>query len=126
MRADRVFFTIIIVIVKPNHRLEYNVGTDFCVEDPMSTNFSSIIICLLEEEPIPPAEFVWNVTLDGTDLDDNVYFYENGTLNLTGPVTVDNTSSTIDVICHVSNIFGSDTANTSISLCGKFILYRLV
>ena len=86
----------------------------------MSTSFSSSIICQLEEDPIPPPEFVWNVTLNGTDLEipsDNLY-YENGTLNFTGPITLDNTLI-LDVICHVSNVFGSDTANTSIRLCGK-------
>ena len=86
----------------------------------MSTSFSSSIICQLKEDPIPPPEFLWNVTLNGIDLaipSDNLY-YENGTLNLTGPIMLDNTLI-LDVICHVSNTFGSDTANTSIRLCGK-------
>ena len=104
-------------IVKPNHELLYFVGTDFCVEDPM--NFQSTIICQLEQDPIPAPDFVWNVTLNGTQLPSD---YENGTLNLTGPITLDNTSR-IYVICDVSNIFGSDTANTSISLCSKFNYY---
>ena len=107
----------VINIVKPNHELQYDVGTDFCVEDPMS--FQSIIICQLERDPIPAPDFMWNVTLNGIELhSDNVY-YENGTLNLTGPIRLDNTSR-IYVICDVTNDFGSDTANTSISLCSKF------
>ena len=86
----------------------------------MSTSFSSSIICQLEEDPIPPPEFVWNVTLNGTDveiLSDNLN-YENDTINLTGPITLNNTLI-LDVICHVYNTFGSDTANTAIRLCGK-------
>ena len=107
---------LVINIVKPNHELQYDVGgTEFCVEDPM--NFRSTIICRLEEDPIPEPEFVWNVTLNGTELPLD---YENGTLYLTGPIKLDNTSR-IYVICDVSNPFGSDIANISISLCGKFI-----
>lgn len=92
------------------------MGINFCVEDPL--NFTSVIICSLKEDPLPPADFVWSVTLNGMELP---FDYENETLNLTGSVLFDNTS-TIIVICNVSNIFGGDIANTSISLCGKFII----
>ena len=100
--------------VKPNHALQYNIGTNFCVEDPMSTSFHSTITCQLVEDPIPPPDFVWNVTLKGTELTSNSE-YENDILVLTGPIRLD----TLEVICDVSNDFGSDTANTSISLCSK-------
>ena len=104
--------------VKPNHELQYNISTDFCVEDPMSTSFHSTITCQLVETPIPPPYFRWNVTLNGTELTSNYSKYVNDTLVLTGPIGLDNTS-TLEVICDVSNDFGSDTANTSISLCSK-------
>lgn len=105
------------IVVKPNHGLQYYVGTDFCVEDPM--DFNSTITCRLERPvPIPAPEYVWNVTLNGIELPSDNVWYENGTLNLTGPVTLNNTS-TIYVICDVSNIFGGDKANTSIRLCSK-------
>ena len=103
--------------VKPNHELEYNIGADFCVEDPMSTSFHSTITCLLVRDAIPPPDFRWNVTLNGTELTSNSE-YVNDTLFLTGPIGLDNTS-TLEVICEVSNDFGSDSANTSISLCSK-------
>ena len=84
-------------------------------------DFHSTITCQLEVDPIPAPEFVWNVTLNGIELtSDNVtVWYENGTLNLTGSMlTLDNTS-TIYVICDVSNNFGEDIANSSIRLCSK-------
>ena len=81
-------------------------------------DFHSTITCQLEEDPIPAPEFVWNVTLNGIELPSDNVWYENGTLNLTGPITFDNTSI-IYVICDVSNTFGDDIANTSIRLCGK-------
>jgi hypothetical protein len=89
------------------------------VEDPR--DFHSTITCELEEVPIPTPEFVWNVTLNGKELLSDNVLYENGTLNLTGPITDLNSTSKIYVICDVSNTFGDDIANTSISLCGKFI-----
>jgi hypothetical protein len=91
------------------------------VEDPM--DFHSTITCELEEVPIPQPEFIWNVMLNGIELPSDNVWYENGTLNLTGPIILDSTS-TIYVICDVSNAFGDDIANTSICLCGKFIECR--
>ncbi len=110
--------------VKPNHELQYNIGTDFCVEDPMNSKFYSTIICRLEEDALPTPEFLWNVTLNGTEFNStfasNLY-YENGrSLRIIGPIKLDRTS-TLDIICHVSNIFGIDTATTSVSLCGKCV-----
>jgi hypothetical protein len=111
------------IAVKPNHELQYNIGADFCVEDPMSSMFHSIIICQLEEDALPSPEFLWNVTLNGTEFNLRVernIFYENDCLRLIGPIKLD-LMSTLDVECHVSNIFGNDTAITSISLCGKSV-----
>ncbi len=87
----------------------------------MNSKFNSTIICQLVEDALPTPEFLWNVTLNGTDFnltfERNVY-YENDSLRLIGPIELD-LMSTLDVECHVSNIFGNDTAITSISLCGK-------
>ena len=82
-------------------------------------SFQSTIICRLEEDPIPEPEFMWNVTLNGTELPLDSVYYENGTLNLNGTTMLDNTSA-VNVICNVSNIFGWDIANTIITPCGKF------
>ena len=87
----------------------------------MSSRLNSTIVCKLVEEALPPPEFVWNVILNGTEVNlisSSNFYYENDTLRLIGPIKLDNTS-TIDIMCDVSNIFGIDTATTSISLCGK-------
>ena len=114
---------ISIVAVKPNHELQYNIGTDFCVEDPMSSRFHSTIICQLAEDALPTPEFLWNNTVNGTEFNSsftNNFYYENDSLRLIGPINLDHTS-TLDIVCHVSNLFGDDTMTTSISLCGKFM-----
>ena len=108
-----------LIAVKPNHELQYNIGTDFCVEDPMS--FNSTIICQLVEDALPPPEILWNVTINGTEFNltfSSNFYYDNDTLRLVGPIKLDN-SSALDIMCHASNIFGNDTATTSISLCSK-------
>ena len=111
----------ILITVKPNHELRYNIGTDFCVEDPMSMGFYSSITCELIEIALPPPEFLWNITLNGTEVNSsNIYNPENSTITLIGPIKLYN-DSTLDVICDVSNEFGSDSAMTSINLCSKFI-----
>ena len=116
----------LIITVKPNHELQYNIGTDFCVEDPMS--LKSIITCQLEEDVLPTPEFLWNITVNGTDSEVNFnlltferdFYYENDSLRLVGPINLDLTSTlSLDIECYVSNMFGNDTATTSISLCGK-------
>ena len=110
--------------VKPNHNLQYDIGTDFCIEDPVSTSFHLTINCPLIQEPQPLPDFQWNVTLNGTEilLDDQELsvLTENGSLTLNGTVNIGfDQTSTLDVTCEVSNIFGNDTVNTSISLCRK-------
>ena len=119
---------LIITAVKPNHELQYNIGTDFCVEDPMSSNFHSIITCQLERDALPIPEFLWNINENGTDSEVNFdlltfkrdFYYENDSLRLIGPIRLDLTSTlSLNIECYVSNMFGNDTATTSISLCGK-------
>ena len=120
---DSEMIMMVLIAVKPNHELQYNIGTDFCVEDPMSSRFNSTIICQLLEDALPPPEFLWNVTINGTKFNStfsiNVYYeFKNDSLRLLGPIKLDN-SSTLDIMCHASNIFGNDTATTSIGLCSK-------
>ena len=116
--------------VKPNHELQYNVGIDFCLEDPTSY-FQLMIICLLTQESQPPPEFRWTLILHNAILylnsEDNIMYHyglsvyqDNDTLTLNGTLTDgsdDNLS--LDITCGVSNIYGYDSESTSISLCGK-------
>ena len=85
----------------------------------MSTGFRSFIVCRLAEIALPLPEFLWNVTLNGTALPSSNVYHENDTLALIGPISLNDTS-TLDVICDVSNIFGIDSATTTISLCSRF------
>ena len=115
-----------IPVDKPNHKLQYDIGTDFCIEDPVSTTFQSTINCPLTQEPQPEPRFRWIVTLNGpgTDLSYEeitsfgLNVYENDTFILNGTVNI-NQASTLVVTCDVSNTFGNDTETTYISLCGK-------
>ena len=116
--------------VKPNHELQYNIGTNFCLEDPTSY-FQSVVICLLTREPQPPPEFRWTLALNNTLLylnsEDNIMYHyslsvyqDNDTLTLSGTVIdgLDDNLS-LDITCVVNNTYGSDDESTSISLCGK-------
>ena len=128
--ACRIDDSLIIITVKPNHELQYNIGTDFCVEDPMSSKFHSIITCQLERDALPTPEFLWNIIVNGTEFNltfERGFYYENDSLWLIGPMELDLTSIlSLDIECYVSNIFGNDTATTSISLCGKAMHCQLV
>ena len=89
----------------------------------MSSKFHSIITCQLEGDALPTPEFLWNITVNGTEFNitfERGFYYENDSLWLIGPMELDLTSTlSLDIECYVSNIFGNDTATTSISLCGK-------
>ena len=53
-------------------------------------------------------------------------YTENGTFSLNGTVNIGfDQTSMIVVTCNVSNDFGSDTENTLISMCSKYIVIQL-
>ena len=107
---------------KPNHKLNYTVGTDFCLED---TSFPFVIICRLKEEPIPLPEFQWKIALNETDItvgdiEVSGTYFNNDTLTFSGSVITElDQYSILSVNCIASNFFGGDTGNTSIIICGK-------
>ena len=97
----------------------------------MNTSFHLTINCLLSltQELLPLPEFQWNITLNGRDLSNEEIstlglsvYTEKGTFSLNGTVNTrfDQTSMLV-VTCEVSNNFGSDTGNTSISMCSKYV-----
>ena len=63
--------------VKPNHRLEYNIGINFCIENAMNSNFHSVITCNLTQRPVPQPIFLWTVTLNGTDATTGIRTYND-------------------------------------------------
>ena len=118
---------VYIIIAKPNHKLRYSVGTNFCLED---TSFSFTIICRLKEEPLPPPTFQWmtNFILNETDLFASVNniivdttYFDNDTLIFSGDeISELDQYSVLDVTCNVSNAFGFDIATTSVKICGMY------
>ena len=113
---------IVLCAAKPNHKLNYTVGTDFCLED---TSFPFVIICYLEDEPVPPPKFQWKITLNETDIiigdiEVNGTYFDNDTLIFSGnAITELDQYSILRVTCIASNSFGSDTGNTNVKICGK-------
>ena len=109
-------------VAKPNHKLRYTVGTDFCLED---TSFPFMIICQLKDEPVPPPEFQWKIALNETDIivDDievNGTYFDNDTLIFSeNAITELDQYSILSVTCTANNFFGNDTGNTSVIICGK-------
>ena len=118
---------VYIIIAKPNHKLSYSVGTDFCLED---TSYSFIIVCHLEEPPLPPPTFQWmtNFILNETDsfasvsnITIDTTYFDNDTLIFSGDeITELDQYSVLDVTCNVSNAFGLDTATTSVKICSMY------
>ena len=53
---------------KPNHNLYYDIGTDFCLENPSNTNILLRIYCLLERTPLPEPIYQWTVILNETEM----------------------------------------------------------
>ena len=118
---------IFLLADKPNHSLQYDIGTDFCIEDPVNSSLHLTINCPLSREPNPEPNFEWNIALNGRDNNTiNLTRFvsssdmENDTLTLNGMVNITQTS-TLDITCEVSNRFGNDAEKTSISLCSKYM-----
>ena len=113
---------------KPNHSLKYDIGTHFCIEDPVNTSFHLTINCPLTQELPTPPQFQWKVTLNGIDLSHEEIitfglsvYTENDTFTLSGTISIGfDQTSILDVTCEVSNDFGNDTEKTSISMCSKY------
>ena len=113
-------------IVKPIHKLNYSVGTDFCLEE---TSFSFTIVCRLENEPTPsplPA-FQWLTTFKSNETVDSItvtatvdtMYFENDTLIFSGDAIAElDRCSVLNVTCIATNNFGSDNATTSVKICG--------
>ena len=114
-------------------KLEYNIGTSFCIEDPVNTSVQFTVTCTLEELGVPTPDLQLNIFLDGTNLDSNnsnISIMILSTNNYAGNVTFNDimivegtiqmdSQSTLLITCMVNNTFGTDTATTSIRLCGK-------
>lgn len=120
---------------KPNHNLTYSIGSHFCIEDPMNSPFRATIMCRFENDPLPPPNFQWSIYYNDIELDlDSLpslhitSFSENDMLNLSGIMGLEGDLS-LTITCTVGNEYGNDIENTTIRLCGVYIifwLYRLL
>ena len=123
--------------VRPNHDLEYTIGTNFCLEiqSPLNVMMGQnwVVSCQLANEPIPPpifmmtievvnifmmtVEVIKNDSVIETELSmPKLVFYD---LNSTINSLLERDTSAIRVTCIVSNDFGSDNATTMIEPCGN-------
>ena len=116
-------------------KLEYNIGTSFCIEDPVNASVQFTVTCQLKELGVPTPDLQLNISLNGTDLDSNnsdvsimissTNRYGDVTLNDTvivdGTIKIDRQSPLI-ITCMVSNSYGDTTESTYIRLCGKLII----
>ena len=108
--------------VLPNHSLTYNIGSSFCLEDPIASDLRLSIFCPLENDPVPQPTFSWTVMqkiLSGhvtlwTSIHSNQdLLIINGTF-----LELENDTDII-VTCTINNTLGSDNSTTIIQLCGK-------
>ncbi len=113
---------------RPNHRLSYSVGTDFCLEDVDSLLPNITLECSLANEPDPPPRF--NFTVERTLLNSSsteMLQMQTSTndsilqLNETALVSLFSVDTeSVTVICVVYNTFGILRVTTSITVCGMY------
>ena len=132
---NSILILVFTLAAKPNVKLEYNIGTSFCIEDPVNTSVQFTVICTLEELGVPTPDLQLNIFLDGTNLDSNnsnISIMILSTNNYAGNVTFNDTmivegtiqmdsQSTLLITCMVNNTFGTHIVTTSIRLCGKLV-----
>ena len=113
-------------IVKPNHKLNYSIGTDFCLEE---TSFSFTIVCRLDENeptPSPLPAFQWLTTFKSNETVGNVpvtvtvaTHFDDDTLIFSGDAIAElDRYSVLNVTCNAFNNFGRDNATTVVKICG--------
>jgi hypothetical protein len=115
------------LIERPNHRLSYSVGMDFCLEDVDSLLPNITLECSLANEPDPLPRF--NFTVERTLLNSSsteMLQMQTSTdsilqLNETALLSlfIADTES-ITVTCVAYNTFGNPRVATSITICGMY------
>ena len=115
---------------KPNHNLHYEIGIDFCLEDPSDTTILLRINCPLEREPLPEAIYEWTMILNETEvslkasnlqsLGVHIFSDSNQSIEVNTTVALRD-YTTITIKCTVENSFGNDTETTTFSVCSTYI-----
>ena len=121
---------------KPNHNLHYEIGTDFCLENPSSTNVLLRIDCPLEREPLPEPIYNWTMILNETEvnlkanslrsLGVHTYSEDSPSIDLDYATIGFRNYTTITIKCMVENSFGNDTQTTTISICSMLIIIIII
>ena len=119
---------------KPNHNLHYEIRTDFCLENPSSTNVLLQIDCPLEREPLPEPIYEWTMILNETEVNLKASSLRSlGVHTFVGSPSIDldatiafRNYTTITVKCTIENSFGNDTETTTISVCSMLIIIIII
>ena len=121
---------------KPNHHLQYEIGTDFCLEDPSKISTLLRIDCPLKREPLPKPIYEWTivlnyeteVNLEASNLQSlgvHMFGEDNRNINLNATIALRN-YTTIIVRCTVENLFGNDTETTTIDICSMLDIICII
>ena len=116
---------------RPNHKLEYPIGADFCLEKSVD-GYHFTLSCSLQSPVQPVAEFEFVVTQNFSGSFNPLSDYTGD--NITNVTVISETETrwsitdgnfifpetgVIQVNCIVSNNIGNDNATTLVRLCGK-------
>ena len=112
-----------VYIVRPNHQLSYTIGSDFCLEDIDTSQHGVSIGCLLANSPSPPPQFNMTVTRTLTNSRSIEKLFSSQTMDLIVnssllSVLFEENTAHLNILCTVSNSFGSVEAMTVIRVCG--------
>lgn len=121
---------------KPNHHLQYEIGTDFCLEDPSKISTLLRIDCPLKREPLPKPIYEWTIVLNQEtevnpeasnlqSLGVHMFGEDNRSINLNATIALRN-YMTIIVRCTVENLFGNDTETTTIDVCSMLDIICII
>ena len=123
--------------MRPNRDLNYTIGTNFCLEDPvlnmminqmqLMMNLRWTVSCQLANQPIPIPKFTMTIAVvrNGIEMEIPMSVNQSWTsydVNSTAYSLFQPDTTTIKVTCVVSNTFGSDNASTLIERCGNALV----
>ena len=105
----------------PNHNLTYNIGSEICLESP---NNVLTVFCRLSNEPIPAPLFeITIVAITDGHSEPQFAFLDDRSLDLSLTSVllgqIFNSSSVINITCHIFNTLGSDSETTLVRACGR-------
>lgn len=131
MTTELTIHTIIMVsffaVDRPNHKLQYPIGVNFCLEESTDEYYYFTLNCSLESAVDPVAEFLFDVTQysngvaiplssNTADITINIISETSQSVTVNGTFSL---SEGVSIACSVSNMNGNDSLMTTLSHCGK-------